>query len=921
MKKIVLFIFIFFLSNIFVSKPIFAEEKQIIDWGINYLKADALWDKGITGKNINVAVIDYYIDQEHPDLKENIKDVYNCTYLLKCEKTTILNKEADEVKEHGTQVSGVIAAQDNDIGTKGISYNSNIYFYQINRDYSNIYNALKQILLQNTDTDPNNNIDIVNFSLHYTDEDWNPEIEKVVKELYDTNTILIAAARNVYADKGGKNDPSEEQILYPAKYPEFIAVGNINDKGERYIREDGGSWSATGKELGIVAPGTNVTLINTTDNENKISITNGTSYSAPYVAGLMALYKEIFPHYTNEELKKLLYNNAKKVDYGYIKDGKNYEYGNGIAQANLTSKQLYQGITDDAGGSITSGRKEVRGEEIFDNTINETILQPNDEVKYTFNEIAWDDISHFFLQLQMIKGEFTPFEKTPIKSKEITDFIEKQNITITFYDANDTVIGKEKLTETGWNAFVTPYSNVSSFSIKNEGTEEVLLAEFELHGKSLHTVNKVRTINQTIFFNEGEKKLYDDIKNEGFAYHSFNNLKGTSVQTTKAVGWNKDKKRFDWYQISIPEKGIENLWYKPNDKEINPTYMEGIFDTVEGKIVQSKIGLYSYIYNFNNNIVDYNDTEFRRDRNDYFEYRFKQPVNIDMFFLSIYNKVDLENTTFEFQFLTDKKEVVGTYRVKKEDNVQKIIDLPKRYENVSRILVKNTGNEAIELSELEFFDSKDTNGHMIPKNDVEISNSSNYTYFYDSPTGSSSYKFVETNKTNKNVIKQAYGWISHTQQYAWYLVSNEDFGIQDKWVKNNYSVKMPYQKGLTDTVKGKIIATTGYPSWTDKLLDNQIGSGVLMYGKSSMEYQFTEPVSVTHAFINFEFGYATIPTQLDFTLELLDENRNVILTHQITEDDVFYGYFTLSDIPLTAKGFRLKNNKNDSYPDEFELFE
>ena len=50
----------------------------------------------------------------------------------------------------------------------------------------------------------------------------------------------------------GSSGGTEDNVLYPAKYPSVIAVGAINDKEQRV------STSATGKELELMAPGYNI---------------------------------------------------------------------------------------------------------------------------------------------------------------------------------------------------------------------------------------------------------------------------------------------------------------------------------------------------------------------------------------------------------------------------------------------------------------------------------------------------------------------------------------------------------------------------------------------------------------------------------------------------------------------------------------
>ena len=78
----------------------------------------------------------------------------------------------------------------------------------------------------------------------------------------------------------------------------------------------------------VVAPGV---TIRTTSNGDAFANVQGTSFSAPYVAGLFLLLKEAFPTLSGEEIKLAIYNSA--TDLGIL--GEDDFYGNGLVKINF----------------------------------------------------------------------------------------------------------------------------------------------------------------------------------------------------------------------------------------------------------------------------------------------------------------------------------------------------------------------------------------------------------------------------------------------------------------------------------------------------------------------------------------------------------------------------------------------------------
>lgn len=239
-------------------------EKQVIGWGSNYIG----YDTAVRKKKIKVAILDSGINREHEDLQNKVVKSFNAV-----NKT----KPTQDDFGHGTNVAGIITANDNDVGIVGISQNVEIYDVKVLDsqgvgEVKDVIEGLRWAL--------SNNVDIVNISFGFI-KDY-PELKKMINILLSEHKIVIASAGN---NIGGKVD-------FPAGYTGVISVGSINLNGKV------DALASEGK-IDAYAPGNEI--ITTSRNGNYETV-RGTSFSAAYVTG--ALAKGISSKEINEQNRK-----------------------------------------------------------------------------------------------------------------------------------------------------------------------------------------------------------------------------------------------------------------------------------------------------------------------------------------------------------------------------------------------------------------------------------------------------------------------------------------------------------------------------------------------------------------------------------------------------------------------------------------
>lgn len=226
---------------------------ETADWGLLMAGIpDA--HKYSKGKGIRVAVLDTGCPN-HLDVTENLDGAFNAS----------LSPTATDKAGHGTHVAGIIAALENGIGVIGIAPEAKIIPIKVLGDnglsgFDTIERGIRIAMAQS--------VDIINLSLGSPIEPP-ASFHEAVKEAAAKGIFIFAAAGN---DAGNVN--------WPARYPETIAVGAIDHKGNL------ATFSSRGPEMHVAGPGVN---IYSTYLDNQYAVLSGTSQATPFIAGVAAL--------------------------------------------------------------------------------------------------------------------------------------------------------------------------------------------------------------------------------------------------------------------------------------------------------------------------------------------------------------------------------------------------------------------------------------------------------------------------------------------------------------------------------------------------------------------------------------------------------------------------------------------------------
>lgn len=124
----------------------------------------------------------------------------------------------NDVTGHGTGVAGVIAADKNDKGIIGIAPDVSVYSIRV-LDENN--EAPISRIIAGIEWAIENDIDVLNMS--FGTENYSAQLYNAIRRAYENGIVLVASAGNT----GGLS----EQVTYPARFPEVIAVGSCDENG------------------------------------------------------------------------------------------------------------------------------------------------------------------------------------------------------------------------------------------------------------------------------------------------------------------------------------------------------------------------------------------------------------------------------------------------------------------------------------------------------------------------------------------------------------------------------------------------------------------------------------------------------------------------------------------------------------------
>ena len=300
--------------------------------GLRAIHADSMWALGFTGAGSLIASFDSGVDGDHPALKNSyhgnhgysadacwFDPVYGQTY-------PHCNLRLDS-GPHGTETMGVMVGKDDATGdTVGVAFGADwISAMVVDIPHSNYLEAFQWVA--DPDGDPNtvdDVPDVLNNSWGFTQSNIG------CLDIFWAPIDNVEAAGTVVVFSCGNSGPTPMSLRNPANrattpYNSF-SVGAVLATNVDSI------WSGSSRgpsdcdgisiKPEVVAPGYQV---KTTYPDSSYIITGGTSFSAPHVAGAVALLRQYNPNAPVDSIKSALMHSA--VDKGDLGEDNTFGWG------------------------------------------------------------------------------------------------------------------------------------------------------------------------------------------------------------------------------------------------------------------------------------------------------------------------------------------------------------------------------------------------------------------------------------------------------------------------------------------------------------------------------------------------------------------------------------------------------------------
>ncbi|MFF7844269.1 type VII secretion-associated serine protease mycosin [Streptomyces ossamyceticus] len=273
-------------------------------WSLQRVLLDELWSQS-KGRGVRVAVIDTGVDIRNEQLRDAVDVSSGANYLpAKDDKGRPVDRGkangTTDTVGHGTKVAGIIAARPaKGTGFVGLAPEATVIPIKQNDAEGR---GTTKTLVRAIDHAVAEKAHVINISQDTAnavepDESLKRAIDRALRQ----KIVVVASAGN---DGLGGDDKK----TYPASYEGVLAVAASDRNNER------APFSQSGDFVGVAAPG--VDIVSTVPLGGHCS-DNGTSFSAPYVAGVAALIRAKHPDWTGPEIVAQIEQTAERSFAGH----------------------------------------------------------------------------------------------------------------------------------------------------------------------------------------------------------------------------------------------------------------------------------------------------------------------------------------------------------------------------------------------------------------------------------------------------------------------------------------------------------------------------------------------------------------------------------------------------------------------------
>ena len=255
----------------------------------SYYHLDSARQKGYTGKGITIALFDGPVDTSAPELAgANIVDKSRCT----------INDNPDGVR-HATDMATLLVSP-----YTGVAPDATLYTYQISSEDTqpggtcvrgaDTTDSIDKLINQAVD----DGAQIISISL--SNSEHGSEIKWAIANAISKGVIIVSSSGN------GATDENRSHL---GRWSGVVGVTAINTDGTF------ASYSSWGNGVVTAAVGGPVNTLDA--NTNQPVTVDGTSYSTPLVAGMLALARQKWPDATTNQILQSLVHSGLNPNHDW----------------------------------------------------------------------------------------------------------------------------------------------------------------------------------------------------------------------------------------------------------------------------------------------------------------------------------------------------------------------------------------------------------------------------------------------------------------------------------------------------------------------------------------------------------------------------------------------------------------------------
>jgi serine protease AprX len=365
---------------------------------LDTLGIPSIWNQGVDGKGIGVAVIDSGVSRDNDFTDLALNRGFNLNSI-----TPI------DLYGHGTHIAGIVAGNGRDSygKYKGVAPGATLIGLKISNDLGLAFESDVVKALQWTyDNKATYNIRVINLSINSGVESsyHNSPLNAAAEILWFSGVVVVVSAGN----SGGQNGFNTINAP-PANDPFLITVGASDERKTSTVGDDVmAPFSAYGKtndgflKPDIVAPGTGIYSVRAKLSPWAILYPerlayygqyfrlSGTSMAAPMVVGVVALMLQDEPNLTPDQVKyRLIHGTDRALTVPLDGQEVNYPYLDGAGAVNSTATEAANtGL--EASQLLWTGSTPINWSSVNWNSVNWNSVNWN---SVNWNSVNWNSVN------------------------------------------------------------------------------------------------------------------------------------------------------------------------------------------------------------------------------------------------------------------------------------------------------------------------------------------------------------------------------------------------------------------------------------------------------------------------------------------------------------------------------------------------